>query len=221
MAKDKPFNNPFGGIKLQKDEPKPGAKPAPKPPARYDAPKAKPTSEEEEAAMFLQSVGGVEPVRTKSDRAPVQKPPPPGRGSNEEEEALLQLAELVAGQGPLEVANSDEYVEGAAPGLDPQIVRKLNRGDYAVQAQLDLHGLSRADAKQQLEVFLRTAQQRHFRSVLVVQSRGLPSEDALPALKESVQSWLTGARLSKLVLAFATARPQDGGTGAAYVLLRR
>lgn len=218
MAKDKPFNNPFGAVKLQKPE-----KPAPKAPPIAPAPNkpAKRTSEDDENALFIESVGSVAPVRTSSNKVDVRRSPPPARGSDADEEALLQLSELVAGVGPFDIADSDEFIEGAVPGLDPNVVRKLHRGDYAVQAHLDLHGLTQEEAKSQLITFLTASRARSFRCVLVVHGRGLHSKDQIPVLKGSIQRWLSQGRMAKEVLAFATARPHDGGAGAVYVLLRR
>lgn len=216
----KPFNNPFGGLKIQKPEPaKPAAKPA-APVAPPPRPQKK-AAEDDESALFLEHVGAVEPVKARSNKAHIQPPPPPPRGSDAEEEALLQLSELVAGSGAFDLADSDEFIEGAAPGLDPQILRKLRRGDYAYQAHLDLHGLTKVEAKEQLEVFLQASRLKGNRCVLVVHGRGLHSKDQLPVLKEGVQRWLTVGRIAKMVLAFSTARPHDGGAGAVYVLLRR
>ena len=220
MAKDKPFNNPFGTLKLQKEPPAPKA-PAARPPPLPMPKKAVPSRDDEEAAMFLQHIGEVEPVRAKSEKAFLKPPPPAPRGSDVEEEALLQLSELVAGTGPFDLADSDEFIEGTALGLDPQILRKLRRGDYAFQAHLDLHGLTRAEAKEQLSVFLQASRLKGHRCVLVVHGRGLHSKDQLPVLKQSLQVWLSQGRIGKAVLAFSTARPHDGGAGAVYVLLRR
>jgi DNA-nicking Smr family endonuclease len=220
MAKDKPFHNPFGGLKLQKAEPPKPAAPARNLPAPQPRPqRAAPV--DEEAALFLASVGEVEPVKVRSEKVERRPEPPPPRGSDADEEALIQLSELVAGEGPFDLADSDEFIEGMVPGLDPQILRKLHRGDYAVQAHLDLHGLTQVEAKAQLGTFLLASRIKGLRCVLVVHGRGLHSKDQIPVLKQGVQRWLTQGRIAKEVLAFATARPHDGGAGAVYVLLRR
>jgi DNA-nicking Smr family endonuclease len=213
---DSPFNNPFQKLKLDKPaaaKKGPIAPPAPKKQAALP--------ESDEAALFHAHIGEVEPVRSPHNRVLPNPAPPPPRGTSEEDEALLQLSELVTGEGDFNLADSDEFIEGAAPNLDANILRKLHRGDYAVRAHLDLHGLTRAEAKTQLEVFLRTAQQQQYRCVLIVHGRGLHSKDQIPVLKESVQLWLSRGRIGRQVLAFATARPVDGGAGAVYVLLRR
>ena len=125
------------------------------------------------------------------------------------------------GDAPFDLADSDEFVEGRIAGLDPNLVRKLRRGEFAVQGHVDLHGLTRDEAKRSVDAFLRASRNAGKRCVLVVHGRGLHSKDQLPVLKEALRTWLSTARFARHVLAFATARPADGGAGAVYVLLRR
>lgn len=217
--KETPFNNPFAAVKLKQAEPPKVAAPPPRP----AAPPKKAAPLDEEAAMFLEAVGEVAPVRT--TKARVGPPPPPSaaqlKAPGEEAESLARLAELVSGQGEFEVADSAEFVEGAVRGFDENVMRKLRAGDFSVQAQLDLHGMTKEDAKPALEAFVQKAKIAGLRCVLVVTGRGLHSEDQIPVLKAGVQQWLTRGRPAKQVLGFCTARPKDGGAGAIYVLLRR
>jgi DNA-nicking Smr family endonuclease len=90
-----------------------------------------------------------------------------------------------------------------------------------VQGHLDLHGQTRDEAKRAVELFLRDARRSGKRCVVLVHGRGLHSRDQLPVLKEALGTWLGQGRFARHVLAFATARPADGGAGAVYVLLRR
>jgi DNA-nicking Smr family endonuclease len=136
-------------------------------------------------------------------------------------DAIRELEALVSGEAPFDISDSDEFIEGRVSGLDPALVRKLRRGDFSVQAHLDLHGQSRAEAKGEVDRFLRRSREQGKRCVLLVHGRGLHSKDQVPVLKEALRSWLATARFGRHVLAFATARPQDGGAGAVYVLLRR
>jgi DNA-nicking Smr family endonuclease len=136
-------------------------------------------------------------------------------------DALKELEALVSGEAPFDIADSDEYIEGRVSGLDPALVRKLRRGEFSVQAHLDLHGKSRSEAKGEVDAFLRRSREQGKRCVLLVHGRGLHSKDQVPVLKEALRSWLATARFGRHVLAFATARPADGGAGAIYVLLRR
>jgi DNA-nicking Smr family endonuclease len=101
------------------------------------------------------------------------------------------------------------------------VVRKLRRGEFAVQAHLDLHGLLKTEARAELDAFLGRSRQQGKRCVLVVHGRGLHSKDQVPVLKEAVKRWMATDRFARHVLAFATARPHDGGAGAVYVLLKR
>src|SRR5262249_49317336 len=110
---------------------------------------------------------------------------------------------------------------GHVIGLDPRLVRKLRRGEFSWQAHLDLHGLTAALARQAVERFVLDAVRDGLRCVLVVHGRGHNSKDQVPVLKERMTSWLARGRIARAVLAFASARPHDGGTGALYVLLRR
>jgi DNA-nicking Smr family endonuclease len=217
--KEEPFNNPFGGVKLQKKAEPAKAAPPP-PPAKV---KEKPQALDAEAALFLESVGAVEPVRVAKTR--VGPPAPPSaaevRLPNEEAESLTRLAELVSADDDFELADSTEFVEGSVRGFDERVLRKLRAGEFPSQAQLDLHGLTRDGAKSALEAFIQKARIAGHRCVLVVTGRGLHSADQLPVLKQGVQQWLTRGRTARQVLAFCSARPKDGGTGAIYVLLRR
>lgn len=216
--RDRPFYDPFRGLKLEKPAAPP---PAREPPAPSSAPA--PGDDDDAAALFLDAVGDVQPVRGGPELAP-REPPSPDRlrrVRTEDEEVVVHLGELVAGGGPFDLADSDEFIEGAVAGLDRKILRRLRAGEYAVQAHLDLHGLTRAEARTATGRFIEDARRRGHRCVLIVHGRGLHSKDQIPVLKDSLQVWLTKGRIAREVLAFATARPHDGGSGAAYVLLRR
>ncbi len=140
---------------------------------------------------------------------------------SEDAEAYAQLSDLVDGTGNFDISDTDEYIEGIASGLDRRLLSRLRRGDFSVQAHVDLHGLTRDEARIRVESFLHESRLRSRRCVLIVHGRGLNSKDQIPVLKESVRIWLTRGRISRSVLAFASARPTDGGAGAVYVLLRR
>ena len=151
-----------------------------------------------------------------------QPPAPPGRVvSDPDAEALAELSEIVAGEGPFDLANSVEFVEGGVAGIDRRLVRKLRAGAFACTSHLDLHGMTAVEARAAVDRFLSRAHQRGERCVLIVHGRGLNSKDQIPVLKNRLTTWLARGSWSRLVLAFATARLCDGGAGALYVLLRR
>lgn len=174
-----------------------------------------------ERALFLSEMTGVTPL-PKDPRGHVDKPRPQRRVSAyPEPNALDELRDLVEGRGAFSIQSTDEYMEGVAPGVDYRLAQRLHRGDFAVQDQCDLHGHTVDEAKDVVQRFVTQAYTAGQRCVRVIHGRGRNSRDNRPVLKEQVQVWLSHGRLSRLVLAFATAPAADGGAGAVYVLLRR
>jgi DNA-nicking Smr family endonuclease len=96
-------------------------------------------------------------------------------------------------------------------------VRQLRRSRWVVQSELDLHGMTRVEAREALGIFLKECLRRRFRCVRVVHGKGLGSKNREPILKGKVRAWLT---MRDEVLAFCTAPQAHGGSGAVVVLLR-
>jgi DNA-nicking Smr family endonuclease len=212
----KPFHDPFRGVKLPGKEKPPPAPKAPEPP-----PRRRETLSEEE--MWSLATEGADPLQDRSARI---RPGPqplsiaPAR-LDPDLEAYDELRALVSGVAPFDIADTDEFIEGHVRGLDPHVVRRLKRGELALQAHVDLHGLLKEEAKTELESFLAKSRQQGRRCVLVVHGRGLHSKDQVPVLKEALKRWMRTDRFARHVLAFSTARPHDGGAGAVYVLLKK
>lgn len=103
------------------------------------------------------------------------------------------------------------------PGLRRQVLRRLRRGHYRIAAELDLHGMTVATARGALTHFLTDCRRHDHQCVRIVHGKGRRSSNRGPILKGKVDRWL---RLRAEVLAFCSARPVDGGTGAIYVLLQ-
>jgi DNA-nicking Smr family endonuclease len=209
-------HTPFAGIAKR-------VRPAPAPPAPAPPPPARAAAVPVPAGVddFAAAMAGVVPLERRDARV---EPPPTGearRPTSDEAEALAALSDLVAGGARFDISDTREYVEGAIVGLDPRLLRRLRRGDFAWQAHLDLHGLTAAAARTEVDGFLTAAARAGHRCVLIVHGRGLNSKDQTPVLKERLKSWLARGSAARIVLAFATARPCDGGAGALYVLLRR
>jgi DNA-nicking Smr family endonuclease len=96
------------------------------------------------------------------------------------------------------------------------VVTKLRRGHWSIQHQLDLHGLTRDEAREALAQFVREAGRRGLRCLRVVHGKGHGSPGRQPVLKAKVQRWL--AQCAE-VIAFAQASGPEGGAGALIVLL--
>lgn len=120
------------------------------------------------------------------------------------------------------------HVPRAAP-LDRQTSRQLDRGRLEVEARLDLHGLRQRDAHAQLRRFLKTAQARGLRHVLVITGKGADQavsrsfyeEDERGVLRNAVPHWLSGPEFAPLVVSYSQAPRRLGGEGALYVRLRK
>jgi DNA-nicking Smr family endonuclease len=134
-------------------------------------------------------------------------------------EVINQLTYLVEKGEGFVVAQTPEYIEGVGDNVKPEIVERLHRGDFALDAHLDLHGFNVEKGKEVFDFFLKEAIRTGKKSVLIVHGRGLSSPEE-PVLKTKLREWLTRGSWRKWVLAFTSARPCDGGAGATYVLLR-
>ena len=224
--REEPFHSPFQDLKEQLRAIATTPPPAPTPPVPTAAARPVRASDavaQHDKTLFLVEMVGVTPL-PKDPRGRVgkpQQPTPKGVFPTDDLEALADLRELVEGRGAFTIQYTDEYMEGIAPGIDPRLAQRLHRGDYAVQAHIDLHGHTVEEAKVVVDRFLTSAYMAGQRCVMLIHGRGLNSKDNRPVLKEQVRIWLSHGRLSRLVLAFATAPLTDGGAGAVYVLLRR
>ena len=180
-------------------------------------------SHSDDGALFYQAMQEVAPLTHQGAFSVPGKPRsyPPVFPFKEDWETLCALMELVEGKGEFDLSLTDEYLEGQVPDLDPRVVKALKDGALPVQDYCDLHGLSVDEAEGRLRKFLAHSQVRNYRTVLVIHGRGHNSPGNLPVLKSRLQGWLTMKRFRRQVLAFASAQPYDGGTGALYLLLRR
>lgn len=140
--------------------------------------------------------------------------------NNTESEILFQLEELIRTGKGFVVADTAEYIQGTGYQVNHAVAEKLHRGEFSIQGHIDLHGLSVENARDVFEDFLRKSIADGKRMVLVIHGRGL-SSPAEPILKTNVFKWLTTGPWRKWIMAFASARLCDGGSGATYVLLRK
>ncbi len=166
--------------------------------------------------LFRHSMEGTTILKQDRIRPYRKKPAPyPAQTRSEEREVLRET--LNCSFDPSEHENGDEllFVRG---GVQQKILRKLRRGEYLVEKELDLHGYRVLQARDTLREFLRDAQSQGRRCVRIIHGKGLRSPEKQSVLKQKVHHWL---KQRDDVLAFCTARSFDGGTGAIYVLLKK
>ena len=179
---------------------------------------------DKELKAFLEAMDGVSPLPHEKEKTPrpwagrarPSHPPP-----DDQKTAMAHLHGLVKGSVELDITFSDEYIEGSVKGFSRKLMRRLKRGEVPVQDHIDLHGLTKEEAEAAVKDFVYRSNRSGLRCVLIVHGRGLNSPESFPVLKEGLPLWLGRGKAGKLVLAFSTARPYDGGTGATYVLLRK
>jgi DNA-nicking Smr family endonuclease len=175
----------------------------------------------QERAIFNDAMADVKQIARTN--CPVASPVSPTRPTSDqslEYESVRQLKDLVKYGTGFVVSLTPEYIEGTAYSVNPAIARRLHRGDFSIQAHLDLHGLRVEAAHETFDGFLQNNIAAGKRTVLIIHGRGL-SSPAEPVLKSKVYHWLTTNPWQKWVVAFSSARLCDGGTGATYVLLRQ
>jgi len=171
----------------------------------------------DDADVFRRSVGEIEPLKTPPRTTLTRVPPPPvPLQTRRDEEAVLQEA-LSDEYDPESLLDIDETLSYCRTGVSQEVVRKLRRGAWIVQAQLDLHGMRREEAREALAEFIRESVKRGLRCLRVIHGKGLGSIGKEPVLKGKVRAWLVQ---KEEVIAFCQARPHDGGAGAVLVLLQ-
>ena len=180
--------------------------------------------EEDDNKFFHEAMSNVAPLpdnRGKITKNPGPSIKPSHPAPDDEQKAIAHLNDLVKGSIEMDITFSDEYMEGSVKGFGPKLMRQLKKGRFPVQDYIDLHGFTRQEAETKVKNFLLQSRRQGFRCVLIVHGRGLNSPDSFPVLKDRLPIWLNRGPVKKIVLAFATARPYDGGPGAIYVLLRK
>lgn len=178
--------------------------------------KDRPDRDSSDAELFRRSVGPVKPVR--ADRVALRRSPPRPVPRQREADERAVLNELLHHPWDPAALETGEELYFARPGIQMRVLRRLRRGQYSVAGELDLHHMSAESARLELQDFLAEASGGALSCVKVIHGKGLRSKSGGPVLKRLVDHWL---RRHPLVLAFASARANDGGTGAVYVLLKR
>ena len=179
----------------------------------------KPSSshKEEAARLFLEAVADAAPLpspNVASTSLPRRKPIARQRLLDERQVLQDSLSDPI---DILEAGETGEELFFARPGITKAALRKLKRGGWVIQAELDLHGLRSVEARQSLAEFLQHCARQECRCVRIIHGKGLRSHNREPVLKHKLRHWLTQR---EDVLAYCQARPMDGGSGAVIVLLK-
>jgi DNA-nicking Smr family endonuclease len=179
-------------------------------------PKSPPPRDDDDARAFEEAMRGARRIEGGARR--VIGPP--------SEASRSAKARAVPARGgsrpPFEVETIGDGVAGRAADVSAEMLRGLRRGDHRPEARLDLHGQTRDESLRAVERFLLRARADGHRTVLVIHGRGQNSEAGESVLRPALHEWLASAASARAgVMAFATASPRAGGTGATVVLLRR
>lgn len=217
-----------------KGKPLPPARPEPAraPAARRPEPGRPATSDLDDDMSFHRMMSGVTPLDAGGQaRVPITTEVRPGaqrlkaaelqaRARTEAEQAIAHLHAIVDDVARFEVSDDGRRVEGRRVDAPPDLVRSLRRGMLPIDGRLDLHGLGAEQAQARLVEFLRAMRVRNERCVLVIHGKGDTTPGA-GVLRGEMAAWLSQGKSREHVVAFVTARDDDGGEGAVYVALRR
>ena len=167
--------------------------------------------------LFILAAGAVQRLPDKRNALlKAEQPEPTPKQKLKDEQAVMQ--EAISDEFDITtLLEVDETLSFRRPGIGTDVTRKLRRGDWSIQRELDLHGLRREEARDALSRFVREAAKLGLRCVRIVHGKGLGSPGKAPVLKSKVQSWLVQ---KEEVLAYVQAKPSDGGAGALVVLLQ-
>jgi len=172
-------------------------------------------SKTDDATLFRSAVGPVAPVSSRRGTPKKPSPKPHARFSKADDKAVLEES-LTADPDLAELETGEELLF-ARPYITRKVMRQLRRGQYAIQDEIDLHGMTLEEARPALHEFIEAALAQRAHCVRVVHGKGLGSGPRGPVLKNGVNRWL---RRWDSIAAFCSAQPHHGGTGAAYVLIR-
>ena len=175
------------------------------------------TVSEDERSLFRELAGPVT-TETRAQRRRIERPLPSARPLMREADEAAVLEELFDDLPPDPDLGMGDDLWHRQNGIQYGVMRRLRRGHYRCQAEIDLHGMIVDVARHCLSVFLRDCLDRGYRCIRIVHGKGLRSGNRGPVLKNKVSGWLSQR---SEVLAYCSARQVDGGTGALYVLLKR
>ena len=174
---------------------------------------------DEERNSFLDEVADVRPLKFEKRVEDVKNKPSPKPKFSQHEQELEQTSNETMLSDPVDLRDAvvDDVLFFARAGIQQKVQKKLRRGELPIEEELDLHGYTVNEAKTAIQDFLFECKRQHIRYIRIIHGKGYRSDQKIPVLKTHVAYWLP--QLSS-VLAFSSALPKDGGTGAIYVILK-
>ena len=169
-----------------------------------------------EKDLFARAIGATEPLRRKAAVPLAPEPPAPIPVQHQLDEQRVLRESLSDEFDVTTLLDVDDAMSFRRPGIGTDVTARLRKGDWSIQAQVDLHGLRSDEAREALGGFIRNAHKQGLRCVRVVHGKGLGSPGKQPVLKTKTQRWLIQ---KNEVIAFVQAKPAEGGAGALVVLL--
>lgn len=192
-----------------------------KPAVKSPAPHPQTTSSLSERELFTAAMADVTPLpKTRIHDTPPAQPAVIPTRKAQEDDTRQALEALVRHGIGFRVSHTPEYIQGSGFPVDPSLKKKLHQGKFAIEAYIDLHGLGEEAAAEALDGFIDASLKSGKRSLLIVHGRGRSSAGK-PVLKAMVERTLTQGPYRRWLLAYASARQCDGGTGATQVLFRQ
>ena len=171
---------------------------------------------DEDSALFRKAIGDAKPL--KQDGFITEKPKPKAYPAKTVADQIAVIEEMIDGEFNSDLLERGDELIYSRPGIQKQILKKLRRGHFKIEAELDLHGMTVDMAKVALNDFLNQCSARSKHCVKIIHGKGLNSINKQPVLKNKLNQWLIK---KDKILAFCSARLTDGGTGAIYLLLKR
>ncbi len=184
------------------------------------------SADENDERLFRQAMKGVTPIdRDETDMEPAgfeekSKEAQDLKQALDLKKGVEELAAVIQGKKPIPVEKIPEYMDGPQFNMDKGLVRRLRRGQFAIQAYCELHGLRADEALQVMDGFMADAIMSNKRAVAFIHGRG-KSSPGKPVLKKLVKDFLNRGRFRRYVLAYSSAPSWDGGPGVTYVLIRK
>ena len=166
--------------------------------------------------LFTRAIGKVKPLPVHNKAQLPKTPRAPVATQLHKDEAQVIQDSLSDEFDVSTLLDTDEALSFRRPSVGPEVTRKLRKGEWSIQREIDLHGLRSDEARLALTAFIREAHKHGIRCVRVVHRKGLGSPGKTPVLKSKVHSWMVK---KNQVMAFVQAKPAEGGAGALVVLL--